>query len=349
MKVYNYKYQTKQWLPQHDYNLYDFGARMYACPDSNVGNPVLARFTTPDPLMQFNNPYLAMGANPVSMIDPSGMWSSTMINHNMVTAQEMEHAAAVASQSGRGTVGPGSAGVHFYTQAGHVIAQTQMQHGTENTATFYQGYYNGASTGISASYNNALENNYQAYRDEWFSKNSGSALNRDLWKNNITGEFIEMPAGMALGQNSSILSRGEFAKSEGGAPPSYTPPPKDGFPGFPDIEKMKPKGGRPRWRLPDDDIIEWDGQHRELERYNPRGKHKGVWNPEGEQIKDPVPGRKIDPILSPWYVPSQNTIRKVIIGGTITVGVGIILFDIFTIPSGEGLIGVQMIRMALIR
>ncbi|MBK8846777.1 MAG: hypothetical protein IPO27_09645 [Bacteroidetes bacterium] len=61
MKVHNYKYQTKQWLPQHDYNLYVFGARMYACPDPSVGNPVLARFTfiptevsgTPDPLMQF--------------------------------------------------------------------------------------------------------------------------------------------------------------------------------------------------------------------------------------------------------------------------------------------------------
>jgi len=33
-------------------------------------------------------------------------------------------------------------------------------------------------------------------------------------------------------------------------------------------------------------------------RYNPRGKHKGVWSPDGgEQIKDPVPGRKIDPVV----------------------------------------------------
>ncbi len=31
---------------------------------------------------------------------------------------------------------------------------------------------------------------------------------------------------------------------------------------------------------PDGDIIEWDGQHGELERYNPRGKHRGVWSPE---------------------------------------------------------------------
>jgi RHS repeat-associated protein len=80
--------------------------------------------------------------------------------------------------------------------------------------------------------------------------------------------------------------------------PSYTPAPKS-LPGFPDAEKVKPKGGRPRWRLPDGDIIEWDGQHGELERYNPRGKHKGVWSPDGEEIKDPVPGRKIDPVLTP--------------------------------------------------
>ncbi len=132
-----------------------------------------------------------------------------------------------------------------------------------------------------------------------------------------------------------------------GAPPSYTPPPKDGLPGFPDAERVKQKGGRPRWKLPDGDIIEWDGQHRELERYNPRGKHIGVWNPQGEKIKDGVPGRTIDPIITPWYIPSQETVRHVLVGGTILVGAAIIVVDIVTIPSGEGLIGVQMIRLAL--
>lgn len=134
-----------------------------------------------------------------------------------------------------------------------------------------------------------------------------------------------------------------------GGPPSYTPPPKDGFPGFPDAERVKPKGGRPRWRLPDGDIIEWDGQHGELERYNPRGKHIGVWNPQGEMIKDPVPGRRIDPMVTtdPWYIPSAKTVERTLVCGTVAVGVGIIVFDIVTVPSGEGLIGVQMIGAAL--
>jgi len=49
------------------------------------------------------------------------------------------------------------------------------------------------------------------------------------------------------------------------------------------------------------DIIEWDKQHGEVERYNPRGKHKGVWDPEGKQIKPPVPGRTIDPFTPQTY------------------------------------------------
>jgi len=83
---------------------------------------------------------------------------------------------------------------------------------------------------------------------------------------------------------------------EAGGEPSYTPPPRD-LPGFPGAERVRPKGGRPRWKLPNGDIGEWDGQHGEVERYNPRGKHKGVWDPDGNRIKDPVPGRKIDPIM----------------------------------------------------
>jgi RHS repeat-associated protein len=82
----------------------------------------------------------------------------------------------------------------------------------------------------------------------------------------------------------------------------YTPPPKT-LPGFPDAKRLKPTGGRKRWRLPDGDIIEWDSQHGEVERYNPRGKHVGVWDKDGNQIKDPVPGRKIDPTITPYPTP----------------------------------------------
>ncbi|MCA1750523.1 MAG: hypothetical protein LC670_01825 [Flavobacteriales bacterium] len=43
---------------------YDFHARFY--------DPQLGRWFTPDPAMQFSNPYLAMGNNPVSYVDPDG-------------------------------------------------------------------------------------------------------------------------------------------------------------------------------------------------------------------------------------------------------------------------------------
>ncbi len=83
---------------------------------------------------------------------------------------------------------------------------------------------------------------------------------------------------------------------------AYFPPPRT-LPGFPGAERDKPKGGRPRWKLPNGDIGEWDGQHGEVEVYNPRGKHKGVWNPDGKPIKPPVPGRKVEPYFNP---PSYN-------------------------------------------
>ncbi|MDH5382477.1 MAG: colicin E3/pyocin S6 family cytotoxin [Cyclobacteriaceae bacterium] len=132
-----------------------------------------------------------------------------------------------------------------------------------------------------------------------------------------------------------------------------TPPPKD-LPGFPDAEVVKRKNQRKRWELPNGDILEWDRNHGgELERYNPRGKHIGVWSPEGEQIKDPVPGRRIEPLVTPipqadpWYIPSPQAVENVIMYGTVAVGVGIIIFDIVTIPSGEGAVGVLLIQQAI--
>lgn len=128
---------------------------------------------------------------------------------------------------------------------------------------------------------------------------------------------------------------------EAGGRPSYTPPPRS-LPGFPDAERIRPKGGRPRWRLPDGDIGEWDGQHGEVEIYNPRGKHKGVWTPEGNQKKPRVPGRTIEPYVSP----NPELFRQIVTGGLIVGGAAIILIDILTIPTGEGMIGVMMINRA---
>jgi hypothetical protein len=47
--------------------LYDFHARMY--------DPVIGRWLVPDPAEQHYSLYLAMGNNPMSMVDPDGMWA----------------------------------------------------------------------------------------------------------------------------------------------------------------------------------------------------------------------------------------------------------------------------------
>lgn len=49
-----------------DLGLLDYGARMY--------DPVIGRWTTQDPAMQFTNPYIFCGNNPVQYIDPDGEW-----------------------------------------------------------------------------------------------------------------------------------------------------------------------------------------------------------------------------------------------------------------------------------
>lgn len=61
---YNYKYQGKEKLDFDDYNMYDFGSRMY--------DPTVGRWFNTDPQNQFHSPYLAMGNNGIMMIDPNG-------------------------------------------------------------------------------------------------------------------------------------------------------------------------------------------------------------------------------------------------------------------------------------
>ena len=62
-----YRFQGKELQDEHNLYWHDFGARMY---DNQLG-----RWHCADPAEQFNSPYLAMGNNPVNMIDPNGMVS----------------------------------------------------------------------------------------------------------------------------------------------------------------------------------------------------------------------------------------------------------------------------------
>ena len=53
--------------------------------------------------------------------------------------------------------------------------------------------------------------------------------------------------------------------------------------------------GQKRWRSQDfKRIYTWDSFHGEIEVFNKRGKHLGVYNINGELIKLPINGRKID-------------------------------------------------------
>lgn len=131
----------------------------------------------------------------------------------------------------------------------------------------------------------------------------------------------------------------ELDMQAGGDLPSM----RDNPPSHPDYKS--PKGGDRKVRNPNGSGSGWiDDKGRVWVPTDHKGTHAPHWDRE-------IPGgghENVYPFINPtpWYVPSAETIRNTLMYGTITVGVGIIIFDIVTIPSGEGLIGVQMIRMA---
>ncbi|WP_109301137.1 DUF6443 domain-containing protein [Aquimarina sp. AU474] len=64
---YNYKFQGKELQQENNITMYDFGSRLY--------DPAVGRWFSTDPQNQFNSPYLAMGNNPISMVDPNGEYA----------------------------------------------------------------------------------------------------------------------------------------------------------------------------------------------------------------------------------------------------------------------------------
>lgn len=82
----------------------------------------------------------------------------------------------------------------------------------------------------------------------------------------------------------------------------YTPPPAH-LPAFPDLRAVRPKtlvsgggGLRRRWKDADNNIYEWDGMHGRVEKYDPRGRHLGEFDPStGEQTKPANPAYTVEP------------------------------------------------------
>jgi hypothetical protein len=94
-------------------------------------------------------------------------------------------------------------------------------------------------------------------------------------------------------------------------PAEQTPAPrKSGYqsaprelPAYPDARVARPKtpvqgggGLRRRWVDSQGNIYEWDSQHGAVERYNPRGRHLGEFDPDtGAQTKPADPTRTVEP------------------------------------------------------
>jgi Bacterial toxin 23 len=72
------------------------GARMY--------DPAIGRWLVPDPASQFANPYLAMGNNPVSMVDPDGCFVNQIFDameyYSPIVIRPISHSGS--DQKGRG-------------------------------------------------------------------------------------------------------------------------------------------------------------------------------------------------------------------------------------------------------
>jgi RHS repeat-associated protein len=118
-----YKYQTKEVDNYMDYNILDFGARHY--------DPATARWTAYDPASQYATPYISMGGNPVSGIDPDGRQS-----HRMSDAQ----ASLAASNSYMDNINNGGQPMNYamwsnVSSAGGSGGQTYYQLGLQNGTT----------------------------------------------------------------------------------------------------------------------------------------------------------------------------------------------------------------------
>lgn len=73
--------EKQQFITNMDYQLLDYGARMY--------EPIIGRWLTQDPAHQLMNPYVFCGNNPVNFIDPDGEWFLGLIFPGIGTVVDM--------------------------------------------------------------------------------------------------------------------------------------------------------------------------------------------------------------------------------------------------------------------
>ncbi len=95
---YNYKFQGKELQLENGINLYDFGSRLY--------DPAVGRWFSVDPQNQFHSPYLAMGNNGVSLVDPDGEYALSAAAIGIIAATIVGGGvAAIKTASNGGDLG----------------------------------------------------------------------------------------------------------------------------------------------------------------------------------------------------------------------------------------------------
>jgi len=154
------------------------------------------------------------------------------------------------------------------------------------------------------------------------------------YKNGIHYVYIYCEGGWVNINNQATSSGGGIMQGEGDLPSM-----RDNPPDHPDYKS--PKGGDRKVRNPNGNGWGWlDNKGRVWVPTDHKGTHAPHWDRE-------LPDGSHENVY-PFNNPSYNITPEDILRGLVIVGgVAIIIFDIFTIPSGEGMIGVEMIRRAV--
>jgi hypothetical protein len=165
---------------------------------------------------------------------------------------------------GFGFGGAGGIGKEIARGAAHAIS-SGIQSGLQG-GDFLQGF---ASGGVSSGVGSALSGSGAV------TQIAGGGISGGIGAELAGGNFFQ---GFGQGIAVSAFNHALHSLAIMGG---HIPPPSDKIlPGFSDAEYQGYKGGRHWWKLDSKEILEWDYQHGEVEKYDKTGKnHKGAYDP----------------------------------------------------------------------
>ncbi|TYR37429.1 endonuclease [Sphingobacterium phlebotomi] len=300
------------------FGLVNMNARLY--------DPALGRFLSPDPYVQmpdftqnFNRYSYALN-NPLIYVDPNGefVW---FIPALIAVGKAILVGAGIGATAYTAGVAFSDGGFQnwnwgdFGKSVGVGAASGVVSFGIGSAAAAIGGF-GGSAVQLAGHAAWGGVNSTLNGGDFWSGALAGAASNVVGLATSNFGPIGQIAASSAFGGLSAELSGGDFWRGAavGGIVAAanhlmHDPPQKKRdtrhhketpkkLDGFPDAKRV-PNKGRARWKTSDGKILEWDKQHGDVEVYNKKGKHLGSARPNtGEMYKPPVPGRRIDPIVS---------------------------------------------------